>query len=201
MENNQPVKTGSKSHAAADRLVKLALLAAISIILVLLIRFPIIPQLNFLEYDMADVPILIGTFLYGPVWGLLLTLVVCVLQGVTVSANSGIIGIVMHFIATGGFVLVAGLIYRGERRTLKYAIIALVAGALTMILLMIPLNYFISPLFLASEEFPYSAAQSVIWQNMPLFIAFNAIKAFGNALLTFVLYKAVGKVLKITFIK
>ena len=89
MENNQPVKTGSKSHAAADRLVKLALLAAISIILVLLIRFPIIPQLNFLEYDMADVPILIGTFLYGPVWGLLLTLVVCVLQGVTVSANSG----------------------------------------------------------------------------------------------------------------
>ena len=191
----------TSSHQTVDRLVKLALLAAVAVILVLLIHFPIIPQLSFLEYDMADVLILIGTFLYGPFWGLLLTLVVCVLQGITVSSESGVIGILMHFIATGGFVLVAGLIYRGERRTLKYAIIALIAGACTMVALMVPLNYWISPMFIASEEFPYAAAQSTIWSMMWLFVAFNAIKAFGNALLTFLLYKAVGSVLKKTFIK
>ncbi len=194
-------RTERTTHKTIDRLVKLALLAAVSIILVLLIHFPIIPQLSFLEYDMADVPILIGTFLFGPLWGLLLTLVVCVLQGVTVSSSSGVIGILMHFIATGGFVLVAGLIYRGERRTLKYAIIALIAGACTMTALMVPLNYFISPMFIATEEFPYPAAQAAIWSQMWLFVAFNSIKAFGNALLTFVLYKAVGRVLKLTFIK
>lgn len=199
MENKH---TGAPAQArsTADKLVKLALLAAISVILALLIHFPILPQLSFLEYDMADVPILIGTFLYGPFWGLLLTLVVSVIQGVTVSASSGIIGIVMHFIATGGFVLVAGLIYRGTRRTLKYAIIALIAGALTMVALMVPLNYFISPMFIQSPEFPYKAAQSTIWSMMWLFVAFNAIKAFGNALITFLLYKAVGRVLKLQFV-
>ena len=191
----------AQARSTADKLVKLALLAAISVILALLIHFPILPQLSFLEYDMADVPILIGTFLYGPFWGLLLTLVVSIIQGVTVSASSGIIGIVMHFIATGGFVLVAGLIYRGKRRTLKYAIIALIAGALTMIALMVPLNYFISPLFIQSPEFPYKAAQSTIWSMMWLFVAFNAIKAFGNALITFLLYKAVGRVLKLQFVR
>lgn len=191
----------SNRRAATDRLVKLALLAAISVVLVLLIRFPIIPSLAFLEYDMADVPILIGTFFYGPLWGLLLTAVVCILQGVTVSSQSGIIGIVMHFVATGGFVLVAGLIYRGNRRTLKYAIIALVAGAAAMIALMVPLNYFISPLFIATEEFPYPAAQQAIWQNMWLFVAFNAVKALVNATMTFLLYKTAGKLLRIPFVK
>lgn len=188
-------------HSATDRIVKLSLLAAISVVLVLIIRFPIIPSLSFLEYDMADVPILIGTFFYGPLWGILLTAVVCILQGVTVSAQSGAIGILMHFIATGGFVLVAGLIYRGNRRTLKHAVIALIAGAVTMIALMVPLNYFISPVFMATEEFPYAAAQQVIWQNMWLFVAFNAVKALVNATMTFLFYKAAGKLLRIPFVK
>lgn len=188
-------------HESIDRVVKLALLAALSVILVLLIHFPIIPSLSFLEYDMADVPILIGTFMYGPIWGLLLTAVVSALQWLLVSGSSGWIGALMHFLATGAFVLVAGLIYRGHRRDIKHAIAALVCGALTMIAAMIPLNYFISPMFLMNEEFPYAAAQGVIWDNMLLFVAFNAIKAFANAILTFILYKAVGRVLKIRFVK
>ena len=73
---------------AIDRTVKLGLLAAISILLVYLIHFPIFPAASYLEYDMADVPILIGTFLFGPLWGLLLTAVVSVLQWVLVSPAS-----------------------------------------------------------------------------------------------------------------
>jgi riboflavin transporter FmnP len=41
------------------------MLAAISLLLVYLIHFPIFPGAAFLEYDMADVPILIATFLFG----------------------------------------------------------------------------------------------------------------------------------------
>ena len=88
---------------AIDRTVKLGLLAAISILLVYLIHFPIFPAASYLEYDMADVPILIGTFLFGPLWGLLLTAVVSVLQWVLVSPASGWVGALMHFCATGGF--------------------------------------------------------------------------------------------------
>ena len=192
---------GSRIRSYVDRIVKLAMLSAISIILVLLIRLPIIPSLPFLEYDMADVPILIGTFMYGPVWGLMLTAVVSVLQWLLVSGSSGWIGAIMHFLATGGLVAVAGLIYSGHRRNLKYAIIALICGAVTMVMLMVPLNYFISPIFLTSQGMTYAEAQSLIGSMIWLFVAFNAIKAFANALLTFLLYKAVGHVLKIRLVK
>ena len=90
------------------QLVSMAMLGAISIVLVAVIHFPLIPAAAFLEYDPADIPILICAFAYGPLAGLLLTVVVCFIQGFTVSAQSGIIGIVMHIFATGCCVLVTG---------------------------------------------------------------------------------------------
>ena len=44
------------------KLVTMAMLAALSIVLVYVIHFPIFPAASFLEYDPADIPILIGTF-------------------------------------------------------------------------------------------------------------------------------------------
>ncbi len=174
-----------------DRLVKLGLLAALSCIM-MLIRFPLF--LPFLEYDMADVPIFIGTFLYGPWWGLLLTAVVCVLQGVTISAGSGIIGILMHFFATGGFVIVAGLIYQ-KRHTFKGALLALICGSITMVLLMIPLNLIFTGYFMGT---PIDAVKALL---LPAIIPFNSVKAFGNSLITLLVYKAVGRALKMEIIK
>ena len=96
------------------KLVTMAMLAALSIVLVYVIHFPIFPAASFLEYDPADIPILIGTFAYGPLAGVLLTVVVSVIQGMTVSSGSGLMGIAMHIFATSILVLVAGNIYRGE---------------------------------------------------------------------------------------
>ena len=93
------------------KLTTLAMLAALSVILVALVHIPF-PPAPFLEYDPADVPIFIGTFLYGPAAGLGLTLVASVIQGTTVSAGSGIIGIIMHLLSTGTFVVLSGSIYR-----------------------------------------------------------------------------------------
>ena len=179
-----------------DRIVKLALLAAISLILVFAFKFPVFPAVAFLEYDFADVPILIGTFLFGPAAGLALTAVVSVLQAVLVSAASGWIGALMHFISTGAMVLAAGLVYK-RLHTLRGAILALLLGAFTMTALKVPLNLLLTPLYFGGS---YAAAQKTVWGFMPYILAFNAIKAFGNSLITFVLYKSVSKVLKIDFI-
>ena len=69
------------------QLVSMAMLGAISIVLVAVIHFPLIPAAAFLEYDPADIPILICAFAYGPLAGLLLTVVVCFIQGFTASAQ------------------------------------------------------------------------------------------------------------------
>ena len=127
MEN--AVKTTAvKRKQNVRKLTALGMLGAISLILVATVHFPIIPAAPFLEYDPADVPILIGTFAFGPVAGFLLTVVVSIIQGMTVSAASGgPIGIIMHFLATGTFVLLAGNLYRAHR-TRKAALLGLAAG-------------------------------------------------------------------------
>lgn len=172
------------------KLVTLAMLAGLSIVLMYLVHFPIIPGAAFLEYDMADVPILIGTFLFGPVSGLILVVITSVIQGLTVSAASGWIGIVMHVIATGTFVIVAGLLYKWMQ-TRKGAVLGLVFGSIAMTAIMIPLNLIFTVMFLGV---PYEAVVAMLW---PAIIPFNLLKAGINSVLTFFVYKPVSKVMKL----
>ena len=108
------------------KLVKMGAMVAISVALVYLIHFPIFPAVAFLEYDPADIPILIGTFAFGPLAGLALTVVTSVIQGLTVSSGSGLYGILMHVIATGMLVIVSGSIY-GRKKTKNMAVVSLSA--------------------------------------------------------------------------
>lgn len=185
MQNNQNPQLHVQSKTS--RLAKMAMLIAISIVLVSIIHFPIFPAVAFLEYDPADIPILIGTFAFGPLGGLLMVLVTSVIQGVTVSAHSGVYGILMHVIATGMFVLVAGLIYRGKKSK-KHAILALVAGVIAMTAVMLPANLFITPYFMG-------VPRAVVIQLLPFILAFNFIKAGINGIITFFLYKRISKFL------
>lgn len=166
------------------------MLAALAVILVALIHFPIFPSAPFLEFDLADVPIIIGAFMYGPWWGLALTAIVSVIQGVTVSAASGVSGIVMHFVSTGAYVIAAGLIYN-KLHTLKGAVLAMTVGSIVKTLMMIPLNYIITAKFMGA---PVEAVTAML---LPVIIPFNLIKAVGNSVVTFIIYKPVSKLLKI----
>jgi len=177
-----------------DRLVKLGMLTALSVILVYLIRFPIFPSASFLEYDMADVPILIGTFLYGPWWGLALTAVVSLLQWLLVSPGGMWVGAVMHFCATGVYVLSAGLLYR-RNRTRGGAIFGMGVGSVLQVLMMIPMNLIFTVHF-------YGMPREAVLALLPTaIIPFNAIKAVVNSIITFLLYKRVAKALKFELIK
>lgn len=176
---------GMKAIKATRKLTTMGLLAAVSVILVYLVHFPILPGAAFLEYDPADIPIFIGTFLFGPFAGLLLTVVVSVVQGLTVSAQSGVIGILMHIFATGAFALVAGLIYR-RSRTRKSAMLALLAGVLVMTATMCVWNIIFTPIFSGMPR------QAVIAMLPTAIIPFNLIKSGVNALVTMVLYKKIS---------
>ncbi|ODU57991.1 MAG: ECF transporter S component [Clostridium sp. SCN 57-10] len=175
-------------RAATRRMTKLGMLAAISVVLVALIHFPIFPAADFLEYDPADIPIFIGTFAFGPGAGLVLTAVVCVIQGLTVSVKSGIYGIIMHFLATGSFVLVAGLIYR-RGKNIKSALLALTCGVVTMTLVMVAANLVVTPYY---TGMPVEAVKGLL---LPIIVPFNLVKAAANSLITFLLYKRVSALL------
>ncbi len=174
--NNQQTNT--------SKLAKMSILVALSIVLVMFIHFPIFPMVPFLEYDPADIPILLGTFAFGPVAGILLTVVVSLLQGLTVSAASGPYGIIMHIIATTTLVTVAGVIYR-RHKTKKTAIIGLIAGTLSMVVVMFFANMVITPLFMGIPR-------AAVMELMPFILLFNAVKAGINSIVTFLLYKRIS---------
>ncbi len=172
---------------STKKMAVMAMLAAVSVLLVLIhIPFPPAP---FLEYDPADIPILIGTFAYGPTAGIIITVVVSVIQGFTLSASSGIIGIVMHILATGSFALVAGLIYQ-RKKTRKSAILALGLGVITMTVMMALMNLIFTPIFMGTP------VETVAGMLLPIIIPFNLMKAAINAVATLLLYKAVSRFIK-----
>lgn len=182
-ENNNTLNRQNKTI----KLAKMGMLVAISVILVYLVHFPIFPATPFLEYDPADIPIFIGTFAFGPLAGLTLTVVTAVVQGLTVSAAGGWFGILMHILATGSFVLVAGLIYRSNK-TRKGAVIALSAGTITMTGMMVVANIILDPIF-------YGMPVEAVYQLLPFIIGFNLVKAGANSVVTFLLYKRISRFL------
>ena len=184
IENNTLSEHKMTSREKTVRLAKMGMLVAISIVLVYFIHFPIFPAVAFLEYDPADISILIGTFAFGPLAGILLTVVTYVIQGVTVSAASGLYGIIMHVISTSVLVLVSGLIYK-YNKTRKGAVIALLCGVAAMTLVMIGANMIITPLFMG-------VPRNIVWSLMPFIAGFNAIKAGINSVVTFLLYKRIS---------
>lgn len=165
--------------------------SAISVVLILLVRFPLFASAKFLEFDFGDIPILIVSFFYGPVHGLVITLVVSVIQGITVSADSGIYGILMHIISSGTFALTAGLVYRGVRQKGKklLAVASLASGCVAVALVMSAANVLITPLFTGMPR------GEIIKLILPLFIPFNLIKTAINSVITYFVYKPISRLL------
>ena len=170
------------------KLTQLAMLSAVSIILVLLIHFPIFPAVAFLEYDMADVPVIFGTFLLGPLEGLAVLLVTSIIQAFLLGGN-GWVGLVMHFCASGALVLIAGYIYKYKKTAISM-IVGLILGSLAWTALMIPLNLTLTVYFMGV---PMETVQDLM---VPYIIPFNLIKSFANSTLSFILFTISGKYLK-----
>lgn len=166
--------------------------SALSVVLVWLIHFPIFPAVSFLEYDPADIPIILISFIFGPWYGIAMTVIVSVVQGITVSAASGWTGIVMHILATGSLVLAAGLV-KGKRDGLKRDAAAAFAGVLAMTVTMALWNLLFTPYFMGltiSQLLPF----------YPFIVGFNLIKAGINSFLGVMLYEVIGRRLKKTLI-
>ena len=183
------MKSLTTSTLNTRKLTTMGIMAGLSVMLVFFIRFPIFPQAAFLEYDPADIPILIVTFAYGPLAGILITVVASLVQGFTVSAHSGFYGILMHIISTGSYVLTAGIIYYLRHNRLG-AGIALLCGVLVSAAVMAAANLIITPLFMGV---PVEAVKAML---LPVIIPFNLIKSGINGIITFLLYKPISNFIK-----
>ena len=169
------------------RWVLIAMLAAISYLIVSYIRIPVV---LFLKYEPKDVIITIGGFLLGPMASFAISLVVSLLEMVTVS-DTGPIGALMNLLSTCAFACTASLVYKKIHK-LKGAIIGLAAGSAVMICAMLLWNWLITPLYMGVSR------EQVEGMLIPMFLPFNALKAGFNSALVLGLYKPLTAALRRT---
>lgn len=159
------------------------MLCALAYVAMALIHIKLIPAAPFLTYDPKDVIIAIGGFLFGPVYAILISVIVAFLEMITVS-ESGIIGFVMQVIATGAFAVPAALLYK-RNRTRKSALTGLAAGTGCMVVIMVLWNYILTPVYMGA------ARSDVAAMLVPIIIPFNLLKGILNSLLIFLIYKPI----------
>ena len=156
----------------------LAVLAALSYVVMMVGRIPVVA---FLKYDPKDVIITFAGFLYGPFSALAVSLVVSLIEMFTVS-DTGIIGFAMNVLSTCAFSCTAAFIYR-KKHTLSGAVLGLTLGTVLMVIVMLLWNYILTPLYMdTSREYVASILPTV-------FLPFNLLKGTLNAALSLLLYR------------
>ena len=178
---------GNPRHFTVKKLVLLAMLAAVSYLIVSLIRVPVV---LFLSYEPKDVIITMGGFLLGPMASFLISLVVSLVEMVTIS-STGPIGGLMNLLSTCAFSCTAAIVYK-KRHTMAGAIWGLGLGSVTMIAVMLLWNWLITPLYMGVSR------DTVAAMLLPVFLPFNLLKAFLNSAFFLMLYKPLVSALRKT---
>ena len=176
----------TKTNERVRALVCMAMLSALAIAADIFLRIPNIG--GFLTYEPKDVVLTVGGFIFGPIAGLVMSLIVCFVEMITIS-DSGLIGFLMNFLASGVFIGVSTAIY-SRKKSLSRAIVGLIAGSFSMLAIMLLWNYIITPLYTGLPR------EAVLGLFLPLLIPFNLLKAALNSALILFLYKAVVTALR-----
>lgn len=162
------------------KMVVLGMLCAIAFALVAFIRIPI-TSFEFLKYEPKDIAIVLGGFFYGPGAAAIISVVVSLLEMVTIS-STGFVGFIMNVLGSCAFACTASYIYK-KKRNITGAVIGLTAGVAAFTAVMLLWNYMIAPLFMGIER------EAIVKMLLPVFLPFNLIKGGLNVTAVVLLYR------------
>lgn len=185
------------------KLTGTAMLSAVAYVLMFL-EFPIpflIPP--FIKMDFSELPALLASFAYGPIWGM----AVCLIKNLIhlINTQSGGVGELSNFLLGACFTAVAGVIYK-RMHTKKGALIGSLAGAVIMGLVSLVTNYYIVyPIYtnFMPMEAIIGAYQLILpsvkdlWDCLIVFnLPFTIVKGLCSVVICMLIYKPLRNVLK-----
>ncbi|NLW40721.1 MAG: ECF transporter S component [Tissierellia bacterium] len=198
--------TLKKEYLNTKSMVKISVLAVISLILMLL-DFPLWFTPSFLKFDISDVPALIGSFALGPFAGVLVQLVKNLLNLLVEGSTTGGVGELANFIVGSIYVYSAGLIYYREKN-FRNAVIGMTVGTIVMTISISLINYyFMIPFYAKIFGLPLDSIVAmgsavnkyvVDFKTLILYaiVPFNLFKGIVVTLVTLLIYKRVSPILK-----
>lgn len=172
------------------RMAGIAILAAFGFVL-MNFEVPIIPAFPFLKLDGSDVPVLIGTLLYGPVGGVAVAFLRSLVHFVITGGGAvNLVGDFAAFLASCSLALPVGLAVK-KQFSWRRLLAGLGVGVIMLTIVMSVVNYFVLiPVYMAVLNFKLgvSLAQYVVAGVVP----FNLIKGVLLAVLTAIIARALG---------
>jgi len=179
--------SNSRSRIDLRTWVAMAMLTAVAYVVMYLSKM--LPSVNgFLDFDFKDVVICISGFIYGPVPAAIISIVVALIESVTIS-HTGPIGLLMNVLATCSFCCTATYVYK-KRHTMWGAVLGLSLGVIALVAVMLLWNYLITPIY-------QGVPREVVVTMLPtVFLPFNLAKGGLNMAATLLLYKPVVTALR-----
>ena len=174
----------NKNSQKIRRMVVIAVFAALAYVAMLAIHI----KVGFLTLDVKDAVITLCGLYFGPVASLIISVLVPLLEYITIS-DTREYGLIMNILGSVSFSVIASLIYKWKK-SLVGAISALCAAAFTMVGVMLLANLLITPYYMGVTVAEVKALIPA------LLLPFNAIKAVLNVGLVLLLYKHIGTALR-----
>ena len=179
-------------------MVLVSILGAISGVL-MLFKFPLPIAPTFMKMDFSDSVLIIGGFLTGPVYSLIMIFIKWIVKLIITSTSTAYAGELSGLILNISFILPMSYFY-SKNKTKKTAIILMIIFSITTSLIAIFTNvYMIFPLYgLLGNAivgpfkvlFPFLDS---VWQVMLISILpFNLMKIAINSIIALILYKKVS---------
>lgn len=156
----------------------IALLSAISFVLMIFPQFPILPGASFLKIDFSIVPVLLGTLLLGLKQGYTILILRSVLKLLLNNEGPGdLIGIPMNIMGMAVFMTIIVLVMRRTKLSKGQFMWGSVLGTIGLTLVMVILNYIYAvPLYAIFANFDIKATigmgRYLLWMVVP----FNLIE-------------------------
>ena len=202
MSKQKTVRTDST--AKTTKLAVTAMLAALSAVL-MFFEFPlsfIAP--SFYELDFSEVPVLVGTFSMGPVWGVAIEFIKILVKLIIKGTSTGGVGELGNFLIGCSFIIPAGMIYK-YKKSRAGAVVGMFTGTVAMATLGVIMNTFVLvPLY--SSFMPITEIISMGQAIFPFIDStftfclycvgpFNIIKGVIISVIVFLIYKPISKLI------
>lgn len=198
-------KVNSNTMIRTKDMTKIGMLSVIGFILMyfqLPLTFVAPP---FMKLDISDLPVLVGAFTMGPVFGIIIAALKNILALIFKGTMTAGVGELSNFIVSATFAFVSSYIYR-KHKTYKWAILSLTVGVVFMTVLAMMSNYFVVfPLY--GKVMPMDAiiamGSAITSKITGLFtmmiysvLPFNLIKGFATSAMMMLVYKKVSPLFK-----
>ncbi len=188
---------------AIRKITVTAIMSALSFALMMIeFSVPIMPA--FIKFDLSELPALITSFAFGPIYGVMVCLVKNLLH--MPMSSTQFVGELSNFLMGAVFVFVAGLFYK-IRHNRTFAFIGSLAGDLAMAVACFFINLFITyPIYmeiLIPEQAILGMYQAImpsmdsIWKAILVFnVPFTFAKGLVSVAITFLIYRKISPILK-----